>query len=202
LKILYSFILSLIIISCECADEIDTSREHIPSEFAQISVINLANNFLDLKYNNIELGEYATKTNLNQYKKIESGRPVLSISISEQSENIYSIPLSLEKEKYYSALIFKKSRFRVLVFQDDFDLISGDDFLLRLINLSSSEAEYNFSSQINTLTEFESEEIPANSRDILKINNEIINLSNLTSGQIYNFVIQSDGNIFVGQSTR
>ena len=202
MKILYSFILSLIIISCECADEIDTSREHIPSEFAQISVINLANNFLDLKYNNIELGEYATKTNLNQYKKIESGRPVLSISISEQSENIYSIPLSLEKEKYYSALIFKKSRFRVLVFQDDFDLISGDDFLLRLINLSSSEAEYNFSSQINTLTEFESEEIPANSRDILKINNEIINLSNLTSGQIYNFVIQSDGNIFVGQSTR
>jgi hypothetical protein len=204
LKLFYSFfyltILSLVIISCECADEIDTDREHIPSEFAQISVTNLSTEPIELKYNNIIMSEYDTRLNLNPYNKIESGRPVLSLSISGQGENLYSIPLSLEEGKYYSAIIFNDLRYRVLVFQDDYDLISREDFLLRLINLSPDEAEYNFSSASGTFSRFESEEIIANSTDNLNLNNEQINLSGLSSGRVYSIIIESDGNFFVGQS--
>ncbi len=201
MKFIY-LLISFLIISCECADEFNTDRVHIPSEFANISVINFSTGAIDLEYNNIGLGNFEPLSALNEYNRIESGNPILSISAQGQGVGLYSIPLSLEEGKYYTALIFNFSRYRILIFGDDYSLISGEDFIIRIINLGTEGIVYNFSNNSNTLTEFESEEITASPSSILEINGESIDLSRLSPGRVYNFILDSNKDIFLSQSYR
>ncbi len=101
-----------ILTSCECPSEIDTPKEIVPKDFANVTIINALPEFQDISVmNNVNyvLPNLNYFSNFINTSKFIAGYSNISIKNSIDSTTIYNSFFNFDKDSNYTMVIYGKS---------------------------------------------------------------------------------------------
>ncbi len=155
MKFISILILSLLIISCECVNEVDTAKENIPEQNSSINLVNLSAKHKTLKVysNDIFIEDKNYNIFENEAKKYISGNSI--INVRKNSEILLVNSVELESKENYIAFIYDFNTSLQLKYASK---LKDNNF--RLWNLTSSNTSIKLFNT-NTLESFD-----INSREI------------------------------------
>jgi len=101
MKFISILILSLFIISCECVNEVDTAKENIPEQNANLNLVNLSSKYKNINVysNDIFIEEKNYNTFESESKKYISGNSIINIRKNDEILLVNSVEL-LENQNY------------------------------------------------------------------------------------------------------